>query len=143
MKTFRKKWGSLHVIGAFDGKSIFIFVAQTKLLAYITTINDSLVLLAAGGDSYCFDMFDVGQNSNNNNSGVQFKSQMGKQLAEEPMKILPASSLPGCQSNAIFSCPMPNANANPIRGISWLTINRKISLLLQAFLLQPGDPKCL
>ena len=34
--------------------------------------------------------------NNNNDSGVSLKSQMGKLLAEETMKISPTNPLPGC-----------------------------------------------
>ena len=96
-EEFQVKWNLPHGVGALDGKHIHIRCAsKTGSLYHNYKGFFSMVLLAVCNANYRFITLDFCQYGNNNDSGVLFKSSMGKKLELNDINLPSAISLDRC-----------------------------------------------
>ena len=87
-RDFESKRNMPHCIGAIDGTRIAIkapFKSGTSFHNYKSFF--SIVFMATCDANYCFTYVEIGNYGSNNDSGVLFNSQMGKDFKERKMNI--------------------------------------------------------
>ena len=77
-EEFNKVWNMPHVIGCIDGKHVRVECPKWSGSLYHNYKGFfSIVLMAICDANYCFTLFDLGQYSSNNDSGILANSKMG------------------------------------------------------------------
>lgn len=101
---FLKKWNMPNCVGALDGKHIRIRApSNSGSLYYNYKGFFSVVLLALCDGNYKFTLFDIGAYGSESDSGILFRSEMGKVIYGQTLNILRKSQLPGTnQEERVF-----------------------------------------
>lgn len=100
---FGERWNFFNCIGAFDGKHILIDPpVNSGSLYYNYKDTYSIVLLALVDAQLRFIYVDVGTNGRISDSGIWNKSTLKAHIDSNSLKIPPAASLPGTETEFPF-----------------------------------------
>ena len=97
-QQFEVTWNMPHIIGAIDGKHVWIKCPKknTGSLYHNCKGFFSLALLAICDANYCFTLFNIGQYFSNSDSRVHIHSNIGGYFEDHSNNIPQPESIEGC-----------------------------------------------